>query len=122
MVERQYRLKVCRVRADNGTKFQPLRPHFDAQGIVFETSCVSTPQQNGRVERKHRHLLNVARPLLFTSHLPLSFWGESIYTAAYLINRTPTPLLQGKSPYEILHGQVPMYNDLKVFGCLCFAA
>lgn len=122
MVECQFCQKVRRVRSDNGTEFLPLRSYFDSTGIIFETSCVATPQQNGRVERKHRHLLNVARSLLFTSTLPKSFWGESIYTAAFLINRTPTPLLQGKSPHELLYGQPPLYNELRVFGSLCFAA
>lgn len=42
-------------------------------------------------------------------------------TAAYIINRTPSPLLQGKTPYELLHGSTPGYENLKVFGCLAYA-
>jgi hypothetical protein len=39
-----------------------------------------------------------------------------------LINRTPTPLLSGVSPYEKLFHVPPSYSHLKVFGCLCFAS
>lgn len=98
-----------------------MKNYFHEHGILFQTSCPGTPQQNGRVERKHRHILNVARALRFQGSLPISFWGECVLTAGYLINRTPTPMLHGKTPYEMLHGQAPLYSHLKVFGCLCYA-
>lgn len=39
----------------------------------------------------------------------------------YIINRTPTPLLDNKTPFEILFKSKPNYTHLKVFGCLAFA-
>lgn len=121
MSERQFEKQVKTVRSDNGTEFMALTSYFQKQGIEHQTSCVDTPQQNGRVERKHRHILNVARACLFQARLPISFWGESILAAAHIINRTPTPILYGKTPYEILHGSLPSYDLLRVFGCLCYA-
>lgn len=97
-----------------------LSSYFRDKGIVHQTSCVGTPQQNGRVERKHRHILNVARALLFQSNLPIKFWGEAVLTASYLINRTPSSVHLGRSPYEILHGEKPFYDQLRVFGCECY--
>ena len=65
--------------------------------------------------------LNVACALLFQGHLPVSFWGECILGAVYLINRTPSALLKNKTSLEILCGQEPKIEHLHVFGCLCFA-
>ena len=53
--------------------------------------------------------------------MPLEFWGECILAAGYLINRTPSVLLNGKSPYEILFGQKPSYQSVRIFGCLCYS-
>jgi len=79
------------------------------------------PQKNRRVECKHRHILNVARTLRFQACLRISFWGECVLTAAYLINRTPSKLLKGKTPHEVLFGCKPSYDEVRVFGVLCFA-
>lgn len=95
---------------------------FAAKGIIHQLTYVETPQQNVVVECKHQHLLVVARCLLFQASLPMRFWGETILTTTYLINRTPTPVLDHKSPYEMLYGKPPKYDHLRVFGALCFAS
>lgn len=98
-----------------------LTSFFQEHGILHQTSCVDTPQQNGRVEQKHRHIPNVARACLFQSHLPIKFWGESILAATHLINRTPSSVLKGKTSYEVLFGSRPKYDMIHSFGCLCYA-
>lgn len=121
LVERQYSKKVKVLRSDNGTEFTCLANYFKDHGILHETSCAYTPQQNGRAERKHRHILNISRALRFQANLPIEFWGECVLTAAHLINRTPSPLLKNRTPFEILHGQPPEISHLRVLGCLAYA-
>ncbi|GJR80268.1 retrovirus-related pol polyprotein from transposon TNT 1-94 [Tanacetum coccineum] len=123
-VSKQFDKHVKTVRSDNALEFVkgPCHSYLTEHGIVHQTSCVDRPQQNARVERKHRHILEIARALRFHSHLPLHYWGDCVITATYLINRMPSSVLQNKTPYEALMKHVPKYDHLRVFGCFAMAS
>lgn len=119
----QFDKRIKIVRSDNGTEFtnNNVSNFFKDKGIIHQTTIAYTPQQNGIAERKHRHLLNVARSLLFQSGIPLQYWGDTILTAAYIINRTPSSVLKGKTLYEMMYSKLPSLTHLRIYGCLCFA-
>ena len=121
-VSNQFQKTIKVLRSDNGTKFtnHDLAQFCSNHGILQQFTCAHTPQQNGTVERKHQHLLNVARSLRFQANLPITFWGDCVLTATHLINMLPTPILQYKSPFEILYNKLPDYSTLRSFGCLCY--
>ncbi|KAJ0440838.1 putative RNA-directed DNA polymerase [Helianthus annuus] len=123
LVLTQFKKRVKVFRSDNGTEFvnNKMDSFCKSKGIIHQTSCSYTPQQNGVVERKHRHLLNLTRSLLFQSGVPLNFWSDCVLTAVYIINRLPSSVLLGKSPYELMFGFRPSLAHLRIFGCLCFS-
>ncbi|KAM0021620.1 putative RNA-directed DNA polymerase [Helianthus debilis subsp. tardiflorus] len=122
MVQVQFETNIKRIRCDNGGEFvsNKMLDFYAKNGIMLETTCPHTPQQNGVVERKHRHLLETARALKFEANLPTRFWGECVLTATHIINRIPSDVIDGKTPYELLHDKLPSYEHLKVFGCLAY--
>ncbi|XP_071704792.1 uncharacterized protein [Rutidosis leptorrhynchoides] len=122
-LETQFSKQVKTFRSDIGSEFvnNQTNEFFNSKGILHQTSCVYTPQQNGIVEKKHRHLLNVARALMFQGGIPLNMWSDCVLTACYLINRTPSSVLSGLSPYEVIFKKTPSLSQLRVFGCLCYA-
>jgi histone deacetylase 1/2 len=52
--------------------------------------------------------------------MPPSFWAEALSTATFLINIRPTSATSFTTPFETLHGTIPPYDTLRVFGCLCY--
>lgn len=50
--------------------------HFFLEtGIVHQSSCINTPQQNGVAMRKNKHLFEVAWVILFQNMEPKYLWG-----------------------------------------------
>ncbi|GKB69617.1 ribonuclease H-like domain-containing protein, partial [Tanacetum coccineum] len=89
LIENQFKRKIKVFRNDNGTEFanHSVSKLCSDKGIIHQTSCVYTPQQNRIAERKHRHLLNVAR---------------SFKLPYFVLNR--------KSPYEMIYKKCPRYR------------
>ena len=56
--------------------------------------------------------------------MPLSYWGEALTSAAYLINRVPSSTINFKTPFQTLTDAVvaPAVSNLTphVFGCVVF--
>jgi hypothetical protein len=120
IVENKFNCKIKSFYSDNGGEFIKLKSFFQHHGIEHLTTPPHTPQHNGLCERKHRHLLETTRCLLHQASLPPSFWSYAAQTAAYLVNRLPTPTLNLNSPFFTFFNCQPNYNKLKSFGCLCF--
>ncbi|KAL3648881.1 hypothetical protein CASFOL_005284 [Castilleja foliolosa] len=122
LVENQLSCSIKRFQSDGGTeftstRFQDLLRH---NGILHTMSCPYTPAQNGRAERKHRHITETGLSMLFHASVPLKFWVEAFCTAVYTINRLPSSVLDSKSPYEVLFLSAPSYENFHPFGCRVF--
>ena len=126
MVSTQYQSKIRVLQSDNGGEYlnTTLKSFFHKHGIRHQTSCAGTPQQNGIAERKNRQLLEIVRASLFDMNVPREYWGEAVKSAAYIINRTPSRVLNFQTPIQKLQKLLPCppFNNLepRVFGCSAY--
>ncbi|XP_043806668.1 uncharacterized protein LOC122721806 [Manihot esculenta] len=82
MIKTQFHRTIQVLRSDNGGEFvnNHLQTFFRDNGILHQTTCPYTPQQNGVAERKNRHILETARALLFEAQVPPKFWAIGVLT------------------------------------------
>lgn len=120
--EKQIGEKIKALQSDNGREFCNL--DFDNflknHGIKRGLSTPYTPQQNGVAERKNRTLVEMARCLLIQGNLHRSFWGEAVYTANYLRNRSTSKSLDGRTPCERWTGKVPNLKHIRIIGTVVY--
>jgi len=63
-VENQFDNNIKYVQSDNGGEFKSFIIFLQHAGIVHRFSCPYNSTQNGRVERKHRHVVETGLALL----------------------------------------------------------
>jgi transposase InsO family protein len=121
MVQTQFNATIKIFCFDNGGEYMSgnLNACFCEQGIIHQTMCVYTPRQNGVAKRKNRHLLEVTRSLMFDTHVPKSYWGDALLTAIYLINRTPSRVLDSKHPSRCCPTSLYCKRCFSKSFCLC---
>ncbi|KAC9748329.1 hypothetical protein E3N88_45306 [Mikania micrantha] len=121
-VQTQFSSKIKTFQSDGGTEFtnNRVRKLFEQNGTFHRMSCPYTPQQNGRVERKHRHIVETGLAMMFHAKLPTQYCVDAFSSATFIINRLPTTILDGKSPFELLFHVKPNYSNFRTFGCRVF--
>jgi hypothetical protein len=77
MIQTQFHTKIQILKTDDAKEYfnSDLNTYYLSQGIIHISSCVDTAQQNGVAEIKNRHLLRIARSLMFQNN-----YGEKLYS------------------------------------------
>jgi hypothetical protein len=83
-------------------------------------TVANIPEHNSVAELFNRQVLERVRATLHAAQLPPSMWSEAMRHAIYLINRTPTSVLKGCSPYEVVFHSKPDLSDILEFSHVCF--
>jgi hypothetical protein len=116
-VERMFDRKIIALQSDWGGEYEKLNFFFTKIGIAHHVSCPHAHQQNGSAKRKHRHNVEVGLSLLARASMPLKFWDEAFLAATYLINRTPSKVIDYQTPLDRLYKTKPNYSSLRIFEC-----
>ena len=123
--------KVKIVRSDEGTELDSnyLKARLQELGIVHQTSCRYTPQQNGVAERMNRTGMEAVRSIIYTRsnkitnmfeqdpRSVLELWGDFLIAVVYVLNRV---ISSTKTPYELFFGTKPDLSNLRVIGCRAY--
>ena len=126
MVTTQYQRQIRTLQSNNGEEFvDKILGHFlGHHGIRHQTSYTYTLQQNGLAERKNRQILEIVRAFLFGMNMPKFYWGEAVKLVAYLINRTPSSVIEFQTPKQKMQSllSIPHLPNLepRVFGCTVY--
>ena len=66
-----------------------------------------TPQHNGVAERMNKTLMEKERSMLSGVGLGQELWAEAVSTTCYLVNRSPSSVLDDTTPHEVWSGKKP---------------
>ena len=119
MVENQLNATVNALRTDRGREYisDEFKSFCDEKGILRQLTIPRTPQQNGVAERRNRTLMEMICSMMAQANLPISFQGDALLTAAYILNRVPSKFVTG-TPYELWTGRKPSLYYLRSWGHL----
>ena len=115
-------LRIENLRCDKGGEYtgQEFRTLCVGAGINIEYTATNTPQENGVSERDGQTLAKITRCLMKDGDFPPFMWGELMFTATYLANRSPHSTLEGATPYSEMHNLEPDLTGLRAIGARAF--
>lgn len=122
LAENAYGHNICILRTDNGTEFlnEDVKKFLDQEGIRHQRTVPYTPEQNGTAEREMRTIVESARTMIYARQMDLRFWAEAVNVAVFVLNRSGTSTVVGKTPFELWAGKKARIDQLQPFGTTVF--
>jgi transposase InsO family protein len=95
--------KLRVLRTNNGGEFTTTEfaLYCADEGVQCHYSAPYSPQYNNVVERRNLTVVGMSRALLKQRGTTGIFWGEAVVTVVYILNRSPTKALNGRTLYEV---------------------
>jgi hypothetical protein len=90
--------------------------YLKSKGMAQKLTVHDTPQHNCVAERHNRTIVERIHALLHSSGLPKTLWGEAARHVVWLLNRTSTKAVNGKTPYEAVFGKKPDLWHVREWG------
>lgn len=120
-IKTEFKTTIKSARTDYRGKYRPFTKYLVDLDINHKLTFPHISHQNGTVERKHRHVVEMGLTLLAHTFIPITLWNHNFSTSVYFINRIPSPNLpKFNSPFSALYGEESECKYRKVFGCLSF--
>lgn len=112
-------MKIFKV--DQGPELisERVRKSLNEYGVILKTTCRFSSNQNAKIERKHRTIMDAARSMLFHAGLPKYLWGYAVKYAVNIQNTLPSGRNQ-LIPCKEMFDLTPNHNEYHEFGCSIF--
>ena len=106
--EKRFDCRIHVLRTDGGGEYANVDLFCKRTGVARQISEARNQASNGKTERMHRTILNLARSMMFACALPLNFWKDAVLYAVYVLNKIPTRSNSERvSTLEMLTGTAP---------------
>lgn len=118
MCETQFNTRVKTLHSDRGGEYlsTEFQSYLKSRGTLSKLTTHDTPQHNGIAERRNRTILERTRALFHASRLPKSLWAHAVSHVVWLMNRTSSKAIEGKTSFELVYGKKPDLRGLREWG------
>jgi len=115
-IKNQFFTSIRVLRTDNALDVKKDVSIFCSKNeIIHQTSCSHTSQQNGVVECKNRHILDVARTIMIHTSVSKHLWSNDVLSACHLINIMPSSVLDKESLFSCLFPSKTLFSMTPCF-------
>jgi len=122
MVEKEKGVSIKCLRSNGRGEYfsNEFSEYLKEHEIQKKYSCSYSSQQNGVVERKNMHIVEITCAMFNEKKLQNYFWAEVVTTTIYIMNRTPTAIIHGMTPEKKFTNKKPNVSHLRVFAYIAY--